>query len=70
MSRHDIDLMRWIVGEEPVEVYCMASNFIDEIAQIDDFDNVDCLLRWENGIIGTIDVSRKAVYGYGFFISY
>jgi myo-inositol 2-dehydrogenase/D-chiro-inositol 1-dehydrogenase len=61
---HDIDLMRWIVGEEPVEVFCYATNFIDEIRQIDDFDNVDCLLKWSNGIIGTIDVSRKAVYGY------
>jgi len=61
---HDIDLMRWVVGSEPVEVFCYATTFIDEIRDIDDFDNVDCLLRWENGIIGTIDVSRKAVYGY------
>jgi len=61
---HDIDLIRWVTGMEPVEVFSYGTNFIDEIKGIDDFDNVDCLLKFENGIIATIDVSRKAVYGY------
>jgi len=61
---HDIDLIRWVTGMEPIEVFSFGTNFIDEINKIDDFDNVDCLLKFENGIIGNIDVSRKAVYGY------
>jgi len=61
---HDIDLIRWVTGREPVEVFSYATNFIPGIREIDDFDNVDCLLKFENGIIGNIDVSRKAVYGY------
>jgi len=61
---HDIDLIRWITGMEPVEVFSYGTNFIKDIEGIDDFDNVDCLLRFENGIIANIDVSRKAVYGY------
>jgi myo-inositol 2-dehydrogenase/D-chiro-inositol 1-dehydrogenase len=61
---HDIDLIRWVTGKEPVEVFSYATNFIDAIKNIDDFDNVDCILKFENGIIGNIDVSRKAVYGY------
>jgi len=61
---HDIDLIRWVTGMEPVEVFSYGTNFIDEIKGIDDFDNLDCLLKFENGIIANIDVSRKAVYGY------
>jgi len=61
---HDIDLIRWVTGMEPFEVFSYGTNFIDEIHKIDDFDNVDCLLKFENGILGNIDVSRKAVYGY------
>jgi len=61
---HDIDLIRWVSGMEPYEVFSYATNFIDEIRGIDDFDNVDCILKFENGILATIDVSRKAVYGY------
>eukprot|EP01130_Rhizamoeba_saxonica_P002511 TRINITY_DN12301_c0_g1_i1.p1 TRINITY_DN12301_c0_g1~~TRINITY_DN12301_c0_g1_i1.p1 ORF type:complete len:351 (+),score=69.58 TRINITY_DN12301_c0_g1_i1:50-1102(+) len=63
-ASHDIDLLRWIIGEEPIEVYCYGTNFIPAIADIDDVDNVECMLLWENGIIGSIDISRKAVYGY------
>jgi myo-inositol 2-dehydrogenase/D-chiro-inositol 1-dehydrogenase len=61
---HDIDLIRWITGMEPVEVFSYGTNFIDEIHGINDFDNVDCILKFSNGILATIDVSRKAVYGY------
>jgi len=61
---HDIDLIRWVTGMEPFEVFSYGTNFIDGIKGIDDFDNVDCILKFENGILATIDVSRKAVYGY------
>jgi len=61
---HDIDLIRWITGREPVEVFSYATNFIQGIKELDDFDNVDCILKFDNGILATIDVSRKAVYGY------
>jgi len=61
---HDIDLIRWVSEKEPVEVFSYATNFIEGIKGIDDFDNVDCILKFDNGILATIDVSRKAVYGY------
>jgi len=61
---HDIDLIRWVTGKEPVEVFSYATNFIQGIRDLDDFDNVDCILKFDNGILATIDVSRKAVYGY------
>jgi len=61
---HDIDLIRWITGKEPVEVFSYGTTFIDGIRKIDDFDNVDCILKFDNGILATIGVSRKAIYGY------
>jgi len=61
---HDIDLIRWITGKEPVEVFSYGTNFIQGIRDLNDFDNVDCILKFDNGILATIDVSRKAVYGY------
>jgi myo-inositol 2-dehydrogenase/D-chiro-inositol 1-dehydrogenase len=61
---HDIDLIRWVTGKEPVEVFSYGTCFIDAIHNIDDFDNVDCILKFDNGILATIDVSRKACYGY------
>jgi len=61
---HDIDLCRWILNEDPEEVYCVASAFRKEIAEIDDFDTVLVTLKFPSGALGSIDLSREAVYGY------
>jgi myo-inositol 2-dehydrogenase/D-chiro-inositol 1-dehydrogenase len=61
---HDIDLCRWIAGEDPYEVYATASAFNQDIKALDDWDTVMITLRFPSGTIGSIDLSRKAVYGY------
>ncbi|PRP87257.1 hypothetical protein PROFUN_01519 [Planoprotostelium fungivorum] len=61
---HDIDLCRWITGEDPVEVFAAASCFNPEIKAIDDFDTIIVTLKFPSGKIGSIDLSRKAAYGY------
>jgi len=61
---HDIDLCRWILNEDPVQVFAMASAFRKEIADINDFDTVLITLKYPSGAIGSIDLSREAVYGY------
>jgi len=61
---HDIDLCRWILQEDPEEVFCVASAFKKEIAEIDDFDTVLVTLKFPSGALGSIDLSREAVYGY------
>jgi len=61
---HDIDLIRWVTGKEPIEVFSYATSFIEGIAGVNDFDNIDCVLKFDNGVLATIDVSRKACYGY------
>jgi len=61
---HDIDLCRWITGEDPFEVFAAASCFNPEIKAIDDFDTIMITLKFPSGKIGSIDLSRKAAYGY------
>eukprot|EP01119_Soliformovum_irregulare_P008901 TRINITY_DN21_c0_g1_i1.p1 TRINITY_DN21_c0_g1~~TRINITY_DN21_c0_g1_i1.p1 ORF type:complete len:336 (-),score=96.98 TRINITY_DN21_c0_g1_i1:62-1069(-) len=61
---HDIDLCRWILEEDPSEVYCIASAFNKDIAAINDFDTVLMCLKYPSGAIASIDLSRKACYGY------
>jgi len=61
---HDIDLVRWIVGEDPIEVSCMGSCFNKDIAALNDSDTIVMSLRFPSGALGTIDLSRHACYGY------
>ncbi|MFB5193534.1 inositol 2-dehydrogenase [Neobacillus sp. KR4-4] len=65
MAIHDYDLARYVVGSEVEEVYVQAANLIDPIfSELGDVDTALTVLKFENGTIGVIDNSRKAVYGY------
>jgi myo-inositol 2-dehydrogenase/D-chiro-inositol 1-dehydrogenase len=65
MTIHDFDMARYQIGSEVYEIYVAAGTMIDpEIGKAGDVDTAIILLRFENGVIGTIDNSRKAVYGY------
>lgn len=65
MSIHDFDMARYVSGSEVVEVYANGGNLIDpEIEKAGDIDTAVITLKFENGAIGIIDNSRKAVYGY------
>jgi myo-inositol 2-dehydrogenase/D-chiro-inositol 1-dehydrogenase len=61
---HDIDLCRWIVNEDPTEVFTVASAFNKDIKALNDFDTVLMTLKFPGGALGSIDLSRKACYGY------
>jgi len=61
---HDIDLCRWITNENPTEVYTVASAFNKDIKALDDWDTVLITLKFPSGTLGSIDLSRKACYGY------
>ena len=57
--------LRYLSGSEVVEVYTAAGVMVDPaIGEAGDVDTAVILLRFANGAIGTIDNSRKAVYGY------
>ncbi|MGD1031381.1 MAG: inositol 2-dehydrogenase [Opitutaceae bacterium] len=65
MMIHDFDMARYLIGSEVEEVYTMAAVRIDPaIGRAGDFDTAVVALKFENGVLGTIDNSRKAVFGY------
>lgn len=65
MTIHDFDMARYLSGSEVVEVYTAAGVMVDPgIGEAGDVDTAVIVLRFANGAIGTIDNSRKAVYGY------
>ena len=65
MTIHDFDMARFLIGEEVQEIYTAAGVRVDPaIGEAGDLDTALLVLRFRNGVIGTIDNSRKAVYGY------
>lgn len=65
MTIHDFDMARFIVGSEVEEVFVVAGVMVDpKIGEAGDVDTAIITLKFENGAMGVIDNSRKAVYGY------
>jgi myo-inositol 2-dehydrogenase/D-chiro-inositol 1-dehydrogenase len=65
MTIHDFDMARFLIGAEVEEVYTQAAVTVDPaIGQAGDLDTAVVLLKFANGVIGTIDNCRQAVYGY------
>ncbi|MCZ6463972.1 MAG: Gfo/Idh/MocA family oxidoreductase [Proteobacteria bacterium] len=61
---HDFDLLCWIARETPEEVFAFGSNFLPDVKAIGDLDTVVVALRFASGLLASIDISRKSVYGY------
>jgi myo-inositol 2-dehydrogenase / D-chiro-inositol 1-dehydrogenase len=65
MTIHDFDMARYLIGSEVEEVYTTAGVMVDPaIGEAGDLDTALVVLRFANGVIGSIDNSRRAVYGY------
>jgi myo-inositol 2-dehydrogenase/D-chiro-inositol 1-dehydrogenase len=65
MMIHDFDMARWLLGEEPAELYAAASSRVDaEIGQLGDVDTAVVTLRTAAGTLCQISNSRRAAYGY------
>lgn len=65
MMIHDLDMARWLLGEEPCEVFATASCLIDpEIGANGDVDTALVTLKTSSGKLCQISNSRRAVYGY------
>jgi myo-inositol 2-dehydrogenase / D-chiro-inositol 1-dehydrogenase len=62
---HDCDMARWLLGEEPVEVFAMASCLVDpEIGALGEVDTAVATLRTASGKLCQINNSWRATYGY------
>lgn len=65
MMIHDFDMARYLLNQEVVELMAVGSCLVDPaIGEAGDIDTAIVTLKYENGAWGTIDNSRKAVYGY------
>jgi myo-inositol 2-dehydrogenase/D-chiro-inositol 1-dehydrogenase len=65
MTIHDLDMARWLLGEEPVEVFAYTSTLVSPaIASVPDSDSAMVLLRTASGRLAHINNSRRASYGY------
>ena len=65
MMIHDFDMARWLLGEEPVEVFAAASVLVDPaIGEAGDADTAVVTLKTRSGALCQISNSRRAAYGY------
>jgi myo-inositol 2-dehydrogenase/D-chiro-inositol 1-dehydrogenase len=65
MMIHDLDMARFLLGEEPVEVQAVGSCLVDpQIGAAGDIDTAAVLLKTSRGKIAQISNSRRASYGY------
>jgi myo-inositol 2-dehydrogenase/D-chiro-inositol 1-dehydrogenase len=65
MMIHDLDMARFLLGEEPVEVHAVGASLVDPaIGKAGDVDTAAVLLKTASGRIAQISNSRRATYGY------
>jgi inositol 2-dehydrogenase len=68
MAIHDLDMARFLMDSEPVEILASGSCNIDKSIEVlpgpEAFDTAFVLLKFANGKEAAIDVCRQATYGY------
>lgn len=68
MAVHDLDMSRFLAGEDPIDILAIGSCHIDKSIEVLDgsekFDTASCLVRYPNGVQAMVDVCRQSSYGY------
>jgi myo-inositol 2-dehydrogenase/D-chiro-inositol 1-dehydrogenase len=65
MTIHDFDMARFLIGAEVESIYAAGGVLVDSaIGEAGDVDTALVTLHFANGVLGAIDNSRQAVYGY------
>lgn len=65
MMIHDIDMARFLLGEEPVSVYAAGAALVDpKVGDLGDVDTAVATLTTASGKLCQISNSRRATYGY------
>mmetsp|Transcript_50522 Transcript_50522/g.75485 ORF Transcript_50522/g.75485 Transcript_50522/m.75485 type:complete len:343 (-) Transcript_50522:1433-2461(-) len=68
MAVHDLDMSRFLAGQDPIEILAVGSTKIDDsikdLPGSEKFDTAACLVRYPNGVQAMIDVCRQSSYGY------
>lgn len=66
MIIHDFDLARYMLDEEPIEVFAIGGRLIDPalMDELDDYDTAMVIMRTASGKQCHINNSRTSTYGY------
>jgi len=64
MGIHDFDLARWFMGEVRTVQTLAGTLAYPELKTVGDIDNAIVGLRFADGRLGVVDLSRNGVYGY------
>lgn len=65
MMIHDLDMGRWLLGEEPQQVFATGSTLSDpQIGKLGDIDTAVAVLRTPSGRLCHVTNSRRCSYGY------
>jgi myo-inositol 2-dehydrogenase/D-chiro-inositol 1-dehydrogenase len=65
MTIHDFDMARWLLGEEPVELFAYGSCLVDPaVKKVGDTDSAMIVMKTASGRLAHINNSRRASYGY------
>ncbi len=65
MGIHDFDTARWLMGSEVERVYAEGGCLVyPELKDVGDIDNAVINLRFANGMLGNVDLSRNSIYGH------
>jgi len=68
MAVHDLDMARFLMDSEPVEILASGSCQIDKAIEVlpdaEAYDTANIVMRFANGKECVIDVCRQAPYGY------
>ncbi|MCO6543348.1 MAG: Gfo/Idh/MocA family oxidoreductase [Lactobacillus sp.] len=65
MNIHDIDLVRWFTGHEPVRTWALANNIAaPELEKINEYETGVAQLEMDDGVIATLVGGRHAAHGY------
>ena len=65
MTVHNFDCVRWLMGEDPVELHATASALVsDDFREANDVDTSVVTLRFPSGALASIENSRRSGFGY------
>ncbi len=65
MGIHDFDTARWLMDSEVERVYAEGGCLVyPELKDVGDIDNAVINLRFSNGLLGNVDLSRNSIYGH------
>ena len=65
MTIHNLDCVRWLRGENPVEIYAVGSALTSpDVGMAGDIDTSVIVMTFADGSLATIENSRRSGFGY------